>query len=163
MTKKTKVIIASILVIILIVGCIIFFPKKSDRLTVTDIHNHVVLGKTTKKDLEERYGKPSKINTNKKEVSEIRDYWNGDSGEGTLNDQLDDLGYWESLKFDKNFPKKNVNGYEFYVQCSGKNLGVNYVRFFFWKDRVYDIQFGNKITNESAAKRDKYLKQIYGD
>lgn len=164
MTKKTKVIVAGILVIILIVaGYFLFFTSKSNRLTVTDIHDNVVYGKTTKKDLENRYGKPKKVNKNIGKVNEIYKYWKG--YEGGVNYYLEaNTDYWSTTQGEKSAPKRGYNdNFRYYLEYSGKKLGTNYVRFFFWRDTVYGIQFGNKITNESAAKRDKYLKQIYGD
>ncbi|MDO1604818.1 hypothetical protein Q2T76_01980 [Lactobacillus sp. YT155] len=156
MTKKTKITIISILVIILIVGCIIFFPKKSDNLTLTNIQSNVILSKTSEKNLKQLYGKPKKRNTNIHDVN--KKYYYSDGLEGTINDNLDN--YWNEMRYDKKAPLKDTRNYDYYLEYSGKNLGVNYVRFFFWKDRVYDIQFGNKIVNENAAKKDKYLKKI---
>ncbi|MDO1604817.1 hypothetical protein Q2T76_01975 [Lactobacillus sp. YT155] len=172
MTKKVKIIVTSIVVIILIMtGYFLFFTSKSDRLTVTDIHDKVIFGETTKKDIENRYGKPKKTNRNIKKVNEVFEYWNG--YEGGVNYMLEqNTNYFETEKADHSSMKKYFKSienaksdiyYDSYIEYEGKNLGANYVRFFLYKGMVRGVQYGGEITDDGVAKKDKYLKQLYGD
>ncbi|AXQ78430.1 hypothetical protein DDV21_004725 [Streptococcus chenjunshii] len=132
--------------------------KSSDKLTVSMIHDRVIFGKTTVGDLKDMFGKETKyIGSN--EAQEIYRYWN--NSEGGLNYMLEDnTDYWETLRFDKKADTFSYKEFDGCYEYSGDNLSVKSVYFFVIDSKVYDIKFNGSITDESVAKKDKYLRQI---
>lgn len=106
------------------------------------------------------FGKESKYIESKK-AQKIYHYWN--NYEGGVNYMLEDnTDYWETLK--TNPETKGTISYEDFDGCyeyRGDRLGVKSVYFFVIDNKVYDMKFNGDITNESIAKKDKYLRKIF--
>lgn len=162
--EKIFALIITCLALVAVGTATFIYNNNNDNLTVSNIHNKVVFGKTTKKDLAELYGNPTKVNNNDKSVNKTFDYWN--DFEGGVDYMLEDnTDYWETVRIYapalKKQAKMKIYDYDSYLEYKGKNLGVNYVRFYMNNNVVYGLQFGKNITNDRIAKKDKYLKQLY--
>lgn len=162
--KKFFALIITCLVLAAVGTVTFIYNHKNDHLTVSNIHNNVVLGKTTKKDLAVLYGNPVKVNNDYKSVNKTFAYWN--DLEGGVDYMLEDnTDYWETERIYepalKKQAKMKIYDYDSYLEYKGKNLAVNYVRFYLNNNVVYELQFGKKIINDRIAKKDTYLKQLY--
>ncbi|AUW96339.1 hypothetical protein [Streptococcus pluranimalium] len=133
--------------------------KKSEKLTVTTIHNEIKIGTTTPSDLRKNFGKPSDSVKNPQKAQELEEYWN--DYEGGVNYSLEDnTDYWETLHYsDSNNIYGNKDIQEYY-KYTGPNLGVKSVYFFIIDNKVVSFAFEGEIINKSVAKKDKYLRQI---
>lgn len=143
-----------LVVLSLLVGCRM---EKTNLLTVTSIHDSIVRYQTTTDDLRQMYGKPYKITKGEDEVEEIRQKVL--DNEYSTDDHLDDQGYWDSVKKDSD-SKRPAGNYQVCYEYRGEELGVKAVYFFAINDKVVSFMFDNNVTDEKAAKKDKYLRQI---
>ncbi|MGT2912536.1 hypothetical protein [Streptococcus criceti] len=130
-------------------------------LTVTGIHNTVIVGKTSTKELEKLYGKPDRVETDSKKATDLFDKINND--EGSINVALEDnTDYWDTVKADHGsaiLKKWNIDGY---YEYKGKELAGVKVYFFISDDKVLSYVFDGDITDENIAKKDKYLRETIG-
>ena len=132
--------------------------SKSDNLTVTNIHDKLIQGKTTVKELKDMFGKPKRYD-NAEKAKMIYHYWN--NYEGGVNYYLEaNTDYWETLKSYNVSPKYSYEDFEGCYEYSGKNLGVKKVYFFVIDNKIHGFKFNGDITDETVAQKDKYLRQI---
>ncbi|MGT2946919.1 hypothetical protein [Streptococcus chenjunshii] len=135
--------------------------EKRSELTVSNIVKKIYFAKTTTTELEEIFGAPQKVVKNSEKVNDT--YFLISSGEVT--DKLNQLNiYIEASKIDMNdynkqFDDTEDNPFDSYYQYSSRRSGLKYVRFYIADRVVYDVEYG-PITDESIAKKDRYLRQI---
>ena len=136
-----------------------FSKNENNRLTVTNIHDTVILDKTTKEKLVKQFGEPNQKITDPSKTDEL--FRQDDNKEGGVADRLDDKTNFyktrKSVKHDYDYS----DGWD-YDNCyiyQNKSLGLEYVRFYIKDGLVSEYYFGD-ITDESVAKKDKYLRQI---
>ncbi|WP_273450377.1 hypothetical protein [Streptococcus ferus] len=159
--KILKLFLECFLVVCLSACGKIEFSKNRDnnQLTVTKIHDTVVLNQTTKEALVKQFGQPDQEVTDPSKTETL--FRQDNETEGGILDWLDDETDFyktrKSVKHDYDYS----DGWD-YDNCyiyQDKNLGVEYVRFYIKDGLVGEYYFGD-ITNKSIAKKDKYLRQI---
>ena len=159
--KISKLFLMCLLVIFLSACNQIGLLKSKFQLSATNIHDKIVLNKTTEEELIKQFGKPNKKIDNPSTVADLYNEDNGDSSEGGIMDRLDEetdfFQTMKSVKHDYDYS----NGWDFdncYIY-QDKNLGFEYLRFYIKDGLVSEYYFGD-ITNKSIAQKDKYLRQI---
>ncbi|MEX2803547.1 hypothetical protein AB3329_00310 [Streptococcus sp. H31] len=130
---------------------------KIKDLTVSNIHDKVIRNKTTDETLVRLFGKPDKQFNDIESV--LNTYYEDNEAEGSTMDLLDDYtDYFDTEKYEEAV----YDGDRFdclYEYSSEKTAGVSYIRFYIKDGYIRDYFFGD-ITDESVAKKDKYLRQI---
>ncbi|EHI73652.1 Uncharacterised protein [Streptococcus criceti] len=131
--------------------------KMSSKLTVTKIHDSIIRNKTTEQDLVNQFGNPDEKVMDSSRAEEL--YYNDNDNEGGTLDRLDDkTDYFDTEKY----VKENYDDGNRFSSCyiyRGNKLGVEYVRFFIKDGLVRNYTYGD-IIDKTAAKKDKYLRQI---
>ncbi|WP_373756943.1 hypothetical protein [Streptococcus ferus] len=131
--------------------------QHSDKLTVAHIHDTIVYGKTTKKQLLKIYGNPDEQTTNQDTISKLYNEDNDIEG-GTMEKLDDNTDYFETEKYTKISYSKG-NEYDVCYTYTSNKLGLTHVRFYI-KDNIVRTSMFGEITNKQIAKQDKYLRQI---
>ena len=168
MTKKFKgrnwlIIIVICLNVGILGGCTVVnrLNFSNSDLTVTGIHNTVIVGKTSTKELQNLYGRPAKVETKSKNATDLFDKIN--NYEGSINVVLEDnTDYWDTVKADHDsviLKKWNIDGY---YEYKGEDLAGIKVYFFISEDKVLAYMFDGNITDEKIARKDKYLRETIG-
>ncbi|AUW96337.1 hypothetical protein [Streptococcus pluranimalium] len=129
----------------------------SDKLTVTHIHDTIVYGKTTKKQLLKIYGNPDEQTTDQDVISKLYNEDN-DIEDGTMEKLDDNTNYFETEKYVKISYSKG-NEYDVCYTYTSNKLGLDYVRFYI-KDNIVKTSMFGEIIDKQVAKQDKYLRQI---
>ncbi|EHI73336.1 Uncharacterised protein [Streptococcus criceti] len=158
--KKIIKFLVAVSVSIFLVSCSLTETNNqggSEALTVTNVHDHVVRGRTTEEELVKLFGEPRKKIHDSSKVEELYD--NYKDQEGGMFDLLDDnTNYYKTEKY----VKVDYSDDSFYDSCyiyHSNDLGLEFVRFYIKDDLVRYYHFGD-ITDKSIAKKDKYLRQI---
>lgn len=163
MEKRILILFLTCLLVLYLSACsqIGFLKSKSDQLTVTGIHDTIVLNKTTKGKLIKQFGEPDNKIENPSKVADLYREDNGDSSEGGIMDRLDEeTNFYQTIKSVKHdYDYSNGWDYDSCYVYRNKNLGIEYVRFYLKDGLVSEYYFGD-ITDKSVAKKDKYLRQI---
>lgn len=161
-SNQTKYIIlfvtAILSIIVLVMGINIM---EENTLTLENIHEKVVLNKTTKDEIKGIFGNPINVETNKKKV--ISKYEKLSFAEEGINFEIE-----ERTDFSDTLKVKNTDNFinyekdlSEYYQYKNKELGVDSVYFFFMDNKLIDLYFeGDEVTDKEVAKKDKYLRQI---
>lgn len=164
MIKKKFIAYVAGCVVVIVCGLILFkiSSYNNHQITLSNIHREVIFGETTTRQLENQFGKPTKIITNKREVIKTYHEWN--ELEGTTNEFLVEYSnFFKTKKRNKKkvtYPNLRIPAsFDTIVEYRNKSLGVEYVKFYVGKGIVYMDCYGD-ITNEKIARKDKYLRQI---
>ncbi|WP_273450384.1 DUF3862 domain-containing protein [Streptococcus ferus] len=133
--------------------------NKTSDLTLTDIHDKVVLGKTSRQDIKKLFGNPKSIEQNVDNIRKTYEKWTQD--ETGINFSLSDgTDYWESIKYIDDGASFSEDDFTICYQYQADSLGVKAVYFFFIDNRLEAFVFDDTLTHKSVAKKDKYLRQI---
>ena len=131
--------------------------KLSSELTVTNIHDRVVLGKTSRQDIKKLFGKPKVIERDSETMKIIYEKWTQD--ETGINVFLSEgTDYWETVKYVDDGSSFSYDEFTVCYQYQSESLGIKAVYFFFIDDRLEGFVLDDTLKNKKSAQRDRYLR-----